>query len=106
MNDADLMAHIDPDNPAYFPCDESAQVSMCCRITDKCMPNGLCQQGGSNILWRESCTDVSILEKQINLSSNHRLIFPRFLFFHELCFEILRVGSSIHGAASTRAWKC
>ncbi|KAL8822850.1 MAG: hypothetical protein Q9191_006420 [Dirinaria sp. TL-2023a] len=52
-----------PDVPSgtevYFPCNTVQPYSMCCRDTDKCLANGLCQQGGSTNLWRESCTDQS-----------------------------------------------
>ena len=40
---------------AYFPCNTVQPYSMCCRNTDKCLANGLCQGGAG--LWRESCTD-------------------------------------------------
>ncbi|KAL9039969.1 MAG: hypothetical protein Q9214_004665 [Letrouitia sp. 1 TL-2023] len=31
---------------------------MCCRSnSDTCLPNGLCRQANSDILWRESCTE-------------------------------------------------
>ncbi len=43
----------------YAPCDQEANVSMCCRTnnggSDVCLPSGLCRNG--NIYWRESCTD-------------------------------------------------
>jgi hypothetical protein len=47
----------------YAPCDNTADVSMCCAIgpgradgtQDTCLENGLCQN--NQLLWRESCTD-------------------------------------------------
>ena len=50
-----------PDVPTgtsvYFPCNTVQPYSMCCRNSDKCLANGLCQQEGSDIIWRESCSD-------------------------------------------------
>jgi len=43
----------------YAPCNTVQPYSMCCRNSDKCLPNGLCQQAGSDIIWRESCSDQS-----------------------------------------------
>lgn len=52
-----------PDVPSgtsvYAPCNTVQPYSMCCRNSDKCLPNGLCQQSGSDIIWRESCSDQS-----------------------------------------------
>ena len=44
---------------AYIPCNTVQPYSMCCRTTDKCLPDGLCQQIGSTNIWRESCSDQS-----------------------------------------------
>jgi hypothetical protein len=44
----------------YAPCNLEAKFSMCCNIHgdgDVCLPNGLCNNTGSGIYWRESCTD-------------------------------------------------
>jgi hypothetical protein len=50
----------------YAPCNNVAAVSMCCAIgpgriadgnADTCIPGGLCYNPGSDIYWRESCTD-------------------------------------------------
>ncbi|KAN0076584.1 hypothetical protein V8E54_006726 [Elaphomyces granulatus] len=42
---------------SYFPCNATAEVSMCCATWDRCLPNGLCQNIATAQYWRESCTD-------------------------------------------------
>lgn len=42
---------------SYFPCNATADVSMCCATWDRCLPNGLCQNMDTAQYWRESCTD-------------------------------------------------
>ena len=50
----------------YSPCDNAADVSMCCAIgpgrdgsQDVCLDSGLCSNDilGDGLVWRESCTD-------------------------------------------------
>ena len=52
----------------YAPCDNAAEVSMCCAIgpgrdgsQDVCLESGLCSNAliPSDTLWRESCTDIT-----------------------------------------------
>jgi len=53
---------VGPGNIDYLPCSNVASFSMCCRLNygaDSCMANGLCAQGGSSNIWRESCSDSS-----------------------------------------------
>lgn len=40
----------------WSSCNRDFDVSMCCSINQKCLPDGLCQSGDQPI-WRESCTD-------------------------------------------------
>lgn len=42
----------------YQPCHPDQEHSMCCRIDDnRCRSDGLCDELGTSLVWRESCTD-------------------------------------------------
>ena len=62
--DRNSLADVPPDSALFFPCNQVAPFSMCCRYGDKCLDNGLCESyaratDGSFLRGRESCTDRS-----------------------------------------------
>ena len=69
-------------NIDYLPCNNVVSFSMCCRLNygaDSCLSNGLCAQGGSSNIWRESCSDSSWKSSsclKLCVSDNGMIVLP------------------------------